>query len=113
MTTTIDEAKTIVNNIYQANDVILTDVLTRSVGTNSRGQKVYRPYWTAAFLIITEYRRIKKADDVTFEYNEVSIKGLLALQDALDDGLTIPLGMGVDDLLESVTDINFLGMIVI
>lgn len=114
--TNIEDAKTIVKGVYpNANEVVLEDVLKRSQGVDKTTKlRYYRPYWVAAFLILTEYRRLKKADDVTFEYDvKETVEGLLSLARSLDNTLDVPLGMSVDDLLASFSDDNYsVGMFV-
>lgn len=77
----IDEAKSITIQFYSnAKDPALTDLLEASKSDNS-----YRPYAVAAYFMLTEYRRIKKADEVTFEYDlQYTIEGLLKMQLARD-----------------------------
>jgi hypothetical protein len=66
----------------------------------TRGVINYRPYLTACKFLLTEYRQIVKADEVTFAYNrEETIRGLLNRQKELDTGDTIPAGQTVDDVL--------------
>ncbi len=82
--TDIDNAKQIVQQFYpKAADPVLEDLLESSKSI-SRG---YRPYFVAAYMIWTEYRRIVKADEVTFDYNvKFTIEGLLQTQLAKDCG---------------------------
>ena len=66
----------------------------------TKGLLRYRPYIVAAKFIMTEYRRILKADVVNFEYDvDKTVRGLLNQQAKLDLGDTIPEGQTVEDTL--------------
>jgi len=80
--TDIDSAKAIVQQFYKAAaDPALEDLLESSKSPN----KGYRPYFVAAYFMYTEYRRIIKADEVTFAYDlKFTIEGLLNTQKAKD-----------------------------
>lgn len=97
----IDTAKDLVKQFYpKANDPALTDLLE-----SSKGLKSYRPYFVAAYLIFSEYRRILKADEVTFDYNTMyTVQGLLSMQKAKDVGDTIADQWSVDNLLDQIVN---------
>lgn len=68
----------------------------------TKGSLRYRPYMVAAKFLLTEYRKIIKADEVTFAYSEEAIRGLLNRQLELDAGDIIPEGQTVDDILSQI-----------
>lgn len=69
----------------------------------TKGGVNYRPYLVAAKFILTEYRRIERADEVTFDYDiNKSIRGLLNRQAELDLSDTIPAGQSIDSLLDEI-----------
>lgn len=71
----------------------------------TRGLLRYRPYIVAAKFIMTEYRRLLKADVVTFEYDiDKTVRGLLNQQARLDIGDTIPEGQTVEDALTELCE---------
>lgn len=78
----LDQAKTIVKQFYQAAaDPALEDLLESSKSAN----KGYRPYFVAAYFIYSEYRKLVKADEVTFSYDtKYTVEGLLNMQKAKD-----------------------------
>lgn len=78
----IDLAKTIVRQFFSsATDPALEDLLESSKSVN----KGYRPYFVAAYFIHADYRRIVKADEVTFDYDAAyTVQGLLNMQKAKD-----------------------------
>ncbi|NEP03532.1 MAG: hypothetical protein F6K34_01130 [Okeania sp. SIO4D6] len=74
---------------------------------NSKGSD-YRPYYVAAYLIKTEYRKVNRVDEVYMEYPSDVIEGLLKLQTTLDKDISdIPPEHGVEDLLSSEDIIEF------
>jgi len=91
-----DTAAALVKQLYPtAKDPMLNIELELT-----RGQRNYRPYIVAAKFMLTEYRRIVKAEEVTFEYDLVStIRGLLNRQKELDEQDTIPESQTVDAAL--------------
>ena len=103
ITIELDNAIAIVQQLYpNAADPLLSLELEATKGTT------YRPYYTAAKFIITEYRRIEKADSVTFQYDiERTLRGLLNRQKQLDigDEENIPKGQNVDDMLQEICNI--------
>lgn len=96
MITDIEEAILITRQIYsKASDPMLTRLLT-----DSKGSKGFRPWYVAALFILTEYRRLIKADEATFDYDiDKTIQGLIAQQRPYDIGAVIPLGFTLDDLI--------------
>lgn len=78
----IETAKTIVRQFYSsATDPALEDLLESSKSAD----KGYRPYFVAAYFIHADYRRIVKADEVTFDYDAAyTVQGLLTMQKAKD-----------------------------
>lgn len=75
----------------------------------------YRPYLVAAKLIATEYRQVVRADVVTFQYDDKTIKNLLKRQKEIDsiNGVTDTV---IDDMLDELCetcDTNNLGVILI
>lgn len=92
-----DTAVEIVKSLYNsAKDPLLNVELELT-----KGERNYRPYLTAAKLMLTEYRRISKAEEVTFEYTD-NIKALLENQRALDSQDTIPEGQTIDYYLQNL-----------
>jgi len=63
----------------------------------------YRPYLVAAKLIMTEYRQVIKADVVTFNYGDETIRNLLKRQKELDklNGVTDEV---LDDMLAELCE---------
>lgn len=98
----IEEATGIVQQIYaKAADPMLTRLLN-----DSKGSKGFRPWYVAALFIYTEYRRLVKADEATFEYNiEQTLDGLMAQQLAYDVGAVIPVGFDLDSLMASICSV--------
>lgn len=94
-----DTASAIVKQIYPAaKDPMLSLELELT-----RGLLRYRPYLVISKFLMTEYRHVIKADEVTFEYNrENAIRGLLNRQKQLDIGDTISEGQTVDDMLSEL-----------
>lgn len=92
----VETATAIVKQIYtNAADPMLSLELEVT-----KGLLRYRPYIVAAKFIMTEYRRLLKADVVNFEYDiDKTVRGLLNQQAKLDLGDTVPEGQTVDDTL--------------
>lgn len=67
----------------------------------TRGLLRYRPYAVYFKFLITEYRKIIKADEVTFAYSD-NLRGILERQRELDAGDTIPESQTVDNLLSQI-----------
>lgn len=92
-----DTAVAMVKQIYPAaKDPMLNIELELT-----KGSLRFRPYLVAAKFMLTEYRQIVRADEVTFQYDlEKTIRGLLNRQAELDAGdTTIPEGQSVADIL--------------
>jgi hypothetical protein len=97
----IETASAIVKQFYpNAANPVLEDLLEDSKSATNG----YRPYIVSAYLIYTEYRRILKAEDVTFDYNtKFTIEGLINLQKAKDCGdETIDPCWTTDKILEQI-----------
>jgi hypothetical protein len=81
----------------------------------TRGDK-YRPYYVAAKFISMEYRRLIKADDVTFDYDiEMTLRSLLNRQKQLDTNDTsIPEDQTVELMLSEIcfkcAEVQYLGV---
>lgn len=98
----IEQAKTIVKQFYQAAaDPALEDLLESSKSVN----KGYRPYFVAAYFIYAEYRKLVKADEVTFSYDtKYTVEGLLNLQKSKDcNDSSIDPCWNVDTILNNLT----------
>lgn len=97
----IDTAKTIVRQFYSsAADPALEDLLESSKSVD----KGYRPYFVAAYFIHADYRRIVKADEVTFDYDAAyTVQGLLTMQKSKDcNDVSFDSCWSVDTILETV-----------
>jgi hypothetical protein len=98
ITIDFDTAVEMVKQLYpQAKNPMLTIELELT-----KGSLRYRPYMVAAKFLLTEYRKIVKADEVTFSYSEDAIRGLLNRQLELDAGDVIPDGQKVEDMLSQL-----------
>lgn len=94
-------ASEIVKQLYpSASDPVLSLELDIT-----KGLLRYRPYAVYFKLLLLEYRRLVKADEVTFAYTD-NLKHILAMQKALDVGDTIPPGQSADELLASLNELN-------
>lgn len=94
-------ASEIVKQLYpSASDPVLSLELDIT-----KGLLRYRPYAVYFKLLLLEYRRLVKADEVTFAYTD-NLKHILMMQKALDVGDTIPSGQTVDELLASLNELN-------
>lgn len=83
------------NYPYQNFKEFTTDILLEE----SKGSD-FRPYYVTAYLIITEYRKVTRIDEVYMSYPSEVIEGLLKLQGSLDDDISdIPPGHEIWDLL--------------
>lgn len=111
ITIELETAIAVVQQLYpNAADPLLSIELEVTKGTT------YRPYITAAKFVLTEYRRLVKADEVTFDYDvEQTVRGLLNRQKQLDiDDENIPEGQTVDDMLTEIclvcSEVSTLGL---
>ena len=96
-----EDAAEIIKQLYpSANDPVLSLELEIT-----KGALRYRPYAVYFKLLLLEYRRLVKADEVTFSYTD-NLKHILEMQRALDAGDTIPLGQSVDELLNKLNELN-------
>lgn len=89
-----DTASQIVRSLYpNAADPMLDLELEATKGDS------YRPYAVAAKFMMTNYRQVIRAKDVTFQYDANSIRQILNLQRGNDlTDKNIPEGQTVDDL---------------
>jgi hypothetical protein len=110
---------TVVKSLYNGNETLIDVELEI---TKAGGSKGYRPYLVAAKLMMFEYRQIVKADEVTFKYNEDTVRNLLQNQKTLDADLTdIPENQNIDIFLNNIcqtcdevtTEESYLGAMVI
>lgn len=76
----LDTGTQIVQQLFpNAADPLMTiELEATKIGNN------YRPYLVAAKLIMTEYRRVVRADVVTFDYSDDTIRNLLKRQQDID-----------------------------
>lgn len=108
MVADLQTSKSIVENYFpDADEPVLQELLIQSAGVvkNSLPSVVeFRPWWVSAHLILTHYRKLSKADVVTFVYEDplTVATNLLDLQGKMDKDLNIPDGFSVGDTISNL-----------
>lgn len=73
-------------------DVLVTEILELTAGTDSDGVTVYRPFWAAAELLGTQRSVLEEGDGAKFREYSIAIERLEKLQESIDArlGLEVP-----------------------
>lgn len=110
-----DTAYQIVKQFFsRASDPLLTTLLNQ-YAVNNNGVAFFRPYIVAAIFMVTEYRRLVKADVASWEYSTEAIRSLIATQAAIDraNNLIIPDELSGNEHLPPDDSGGFLGIMLI
>ncbi len=104
----IEKAKLIVTNYFpDADDPALEEMLNVSSGIKKdSGESYYRPQYVAAHFILTHYRQLTRADEVSFNYSDQTkiAQSLLDIQKAIDGDNEVSEGFRGDELLATIDE---------
>jgi hypothetical protein len=105
----LETAQQMVKQWVKASDPSLTYLLDRYAVDSIGGEKYYRPFIVAAFMMRSQQKILTKADVATWTLQDSAYESLLELQSTDDEiftkttGLCIPVFISVKQINEDLT----------